>query len=154
MIVEHGGRYIPYLDGTKTKATHIVASNLTPSKRIAFKEYKVVTSEWVTDSIRLRKVQDWRNYREDQVQARDSDMGKAPIGTQIAQPRLTFARPTQLQADSKPVIEKQEQTPIPEAAKEAEEYTANPDVELEANQIDQHTAYENQQFYQKTGFDE
>ena len=89
----HGGTYVQYLDGTKTKASHIVASNLTPSKRIAFKGYKLVTPDWVTDSIRLRKVQDWRNYREDQVQARSSDMGIAPDGTQIAQPRLAFAKP-------------------------------------------------------------
>jgi DNA repair protein REV1 len=67
--------------------------NLTPSKRIAFKEYKVVTPAWIMDSIRLRKVQDWRNYREDQVLARSSDMGVAPDGTQIAQPRLAFAKP-------------------------------------------------------------
>lgn len=92
MIGQHGGLYQYYLD-SKTKASHIIASNLTPSKRRAFKDYKVITPAWVMDSIRLRKLQDWRNYREDQVQARESDMGVAPDGTQLAQPRLPFAKP-------------------------------------------------------------
>lgn len=81
---------MPYLDAKKTSATHIIATTLTPSKRVAFKEYKVVRAEWLLESIRDMKVKDWRHYREDQVAVRASDIGVAPAGTQIAQPKLSF----------------------------------------------------------------
>lgn len=91
----HGGVYVPYLDGKKTFATHIIASNLTPRKRVMFKEYKVVRAEWLLETIRDQKVKDWRLYREDQTPVREEDIGVAPAGTQIAQPRLAFqVRPT------------------------------------------------------------
>jgi hypothetical protein len=154
LIVENGGRFIPYLDGTKTKATHIIASNLTPSKRIAFKDYKVVTSAWVMDSIRLRKVQDWRNYREDQVEARASDMGTAPTGTRIAQPRLSFARPALPEEDKTPVKTELGQDSKPESFADEEEYTNNPDQDLADDQAGSNAAYNGQQFYEKTGFGE
>lgn len=86
----HGGVYVPYLDGKKTFATHIIASNLTPRKRVMFKEYKVVRAEWLLETIRDQKVKDWRLYREDQTPVREEDIGVAPAGTQIAQPRLAF----------------------------------------------------------------
>lgn len=95
LVVLHGGVYVPYLDGKKTSAAYIIASNLTPRKRVMFKEYKVVRAEWLMDSIRDQKVKDWRLYREDQTPVREEDVGVAPAGTQIAQPRLAFqARPT------------------------------------------------------------
>lgn len=94
LVVLHGGVYVPYLDGKKTFATHIIASNLTPRKRVIFKEYKVVRAEWLLETIRDQKVKDWRLYREDQTPVREEDVGVAPAGTQIAQPRLAFqARP-------------------------------------------------------------
>lgn len=86
MIVLHGGVYTPYLD-QKTIATHIIASRLTPSKRIQFKDYKVVTAAWLLDSIRDQKIKDWRAYREDGSVMRSTD---AFPGTQIAQPKLSF----------------------------------------------------------------
>lgn len=102
------------------------------------------------DSIKLGKVQDWRHYREDQVEVRPSDFGTAPSGTQIAQPRLSFARPALARGDSKPAIGKEEVASIVE---DAEEYTANPDRELQEKQAEEH-AYGDQQFYEKTGFNE
>jgi DNA repair protein REV1 len=95
LVVLHGGVYVPYLDAKKTSASHIIASNLTPRKRVMFKEYKVVRPEWLMDSIRDQKIKDWRLYREDQTPVREEDVGVAPSGTQIVQPRLAFqARPT------------------------------------------------------------
>ena len=91
----HGGIYAPYLDGKKTSATHIIASVLTPSKRVQFKEYKVVRAEWLLDSIRDETIKDWRHYREDQTPVRETDIGIAPAGTQIAQPKLAFAATAQ-----------------------------------------------------------
>lgn len=90
--------YVPYLDAKKTSATHIIASNLTPSKRIAFKEYRVVKPSWLMDTLRDKKIKDWRGYREDMAPVRDSDIGIAPAGTQIAQPRLAFAAPAVVKA--------------------------------------------------------
>ena len=49
LLVLHGGTYVPYLD-RKEMVTHIVASNLTPSKHDEFKAYKVVTAAWLVDS--------------------------------------------------------------------------------------------------------
>ena len=43
------------------------------------------------ESIRDKKIKDWRNYREDQTPVRETDVGIAPAGTQIAQPKLAFA---------------------------------------------------------------
>lgn len=90
MIIRHGGRYIPYLD-QKTLATHIIASRLTPSKRIQFKDYKVVQASWLLDSIRDGKVKDWRWYREDGGPA-SADADLDIPGTQVAQPKLAFNR--------------------------------------------------------------
>lgn len=90
LVILHGGVYVPYLDAKKTSASHIIASNLTPRKRVMFKEYKVVRAEWLLDSIRDQKIKDWRLYREDQTPVRQEDVGVAPAGTQIAQPRLAF----------------------------------------------------------------
>jgi DNA repair protein REV1 len=64
MIVIHGGVYLTnlHLSG-KTGVTHIVASNLTKKKKLEFQSYKVVTPDWVVDSVKESKVQDWAKYR-------------------------------------------------------------------------------------------
>ncbi|KAG5362102.1 DNA repair protein [Yarrowia sp. C11] len=64
LIVIHGGVYLTnlHLSG-KTGITHIVASNLTKKKKLEFQSYKVVTPEWVVDSVKLGKMQDWTKYR-------------------------------------------------------------------------------------------
>lgn len=75
----HGGTYIPYLDrkgmmyvlrypelDPETKSmdsTHIIASNLTPSKFREFSKYKVVTPAWITDSVEKGTLLEWRAYK-------------------------------------------------------------------------------------------
>lgn len=62
LIVSHGGGFLQYLDG-KTAATHIIASNLTPKKKIEFRKYRIVKPAWVVDSIKARKLLPWDGYR-------------------------------------------------------------------------------------------
>jgi len=57
----HGGVYVPYLD-QKSLVTHILAANLTPSKRHEFRDYKVTTPNWLTDSAKAGRLLDWRDY--------------------------------------------------------------------------------------------
>ena len=43
--------------------THIIASNLTPKKRVEFERYKVVRPEWITDCVKAGKALPWSHYR-------------------------------------------------------------------------------------------
>ncbi|GAA5903866.1 hypothetical protein JCM8208_006600 [Rhodotorula glutinis] len=61
LLIVHGGVYVPYLD-QKSLVTHILAANLTPSKRHEFRDYKVVTPNWLTDSAAAGRLLDWRDY--------------------------------------------------------------------------------------------
>ncbi|MCJ1413733.1 deoxycytidyl transferase [Xylographa parallela] len=62
LIVEYGGGFMQYLDG-KTTVTHIIASNLTPKKKIEFSRYRIVKPAWVVDSIKAGKLLPWESYR-------------------------------------------------------------------------------------------
>ena len=62
LVVTHGGGFVQYLDG-KTMVTHIVASNLTPKKRVEFAKYRIVKPAWVVDSVSATKLLPWDNYR-------------------------------------------------------------------------------------------
>ena len=62
LIVTHGGGFLQYLDG-KTTVTHIIASTLTPKKRIEFRRYRVVKPAWVVESIKAGKLLPWDGYR-------------------------------------------------------------------------------------------
>ena len=62
MIVSYGGGFMQYLDG-KTTVTHIIASNLTPKKKIEFSRYRIVKPAWVVDSIQAGKLLQWDGYR-------------------------------------------------------------------------------------------
>ncbi|SAM83093.1 related to DNA repair protein MUS-42 [Ustilago bromivora] len=66
LLVLHGGDLMAYLD-QKTPVTHIVAPNLTPKKRIEFKDYKVVLPGWILESIELGSKADWRKWRCDAI---------------------------------------------------------------------------------------
>ncbi|KAK6540742.1 deoxycytidyl transferase [Orbilia ellipsospora] len=62
MIVRHGGVFIQYLDG-KTQVTHIIATALTPKKKVEFAKYKIVKPAWVVDSIEAGVLLPWTDYR-------------------------------------------------------------------------------------------
>ncbi|GAC72041.1 translesion DNA polymerase - REV1 deoxycytidyl transferase [Moesziomyces antarcticus T-34] len=71
LLVLHGGDLMAYLD-QKSPVTHIVASNLTPKKRIEFKDYKVVLPGWILESIELGRKADWRKWRCDAITGSNS----------------------------------------------------------------------------------
>lgn len=62
LVVLHGGNFMAYLD-QKSPVTHIVASNLTPKKRIEFARYRVVKPGWIVESARQGKLLNWREWR-------------------------------------------------------------------------------------------
>ena len=62
MIVSNGGGFMQYLDG-KTTVTHIIASNLTPKKKVEFRRYRIVKPAWVVESIRAGKLLPWNDFR-------------------------------------------------------------------------------------------
>ncbi|KAK4691018.1 hypothetical protein P7C70_g9438, partial [Phenoliferia sp. Uapishka_3] len=61
LLLKHGGIYVPYLD-RKSLVTHIIASNLTPSKMKEFASYKVAKPAWLTESAKAGKLLDWRAF--------------------------------------------------------------------------------------------
>lgn len=62
LVVSYGGGFMQYLDG-KTTVTHIIASNLTPKKKIEFSRYRIVKPAWIVDSIEAGKLLPWDAYR-------------------------------------------------------------------------------------------
>ncbi|KAL8752351.1 MAG: hypothetical protein Q9184_005762 [Pyrenodesmia sp. 2 TL-2023] len=62
LVVSHGGGFMQYLDG-KTTVTHIIASNLTPKKKIEFQKYRIVKPAWVVDSVQAGRLLPWNAYR-------------------------------------------------------------------------------------------
>ncbi|CAI7637564.1 unnamed protein product [Penicillium pancosmium] len=62
LIVSHGGGFLQYLD-SKTIATHIIASSLTPKKREEFRRYRIVKPAWITESIKAGRLLPWDEYR-------------------------------------------------------------------------------------------
>ncbi|KAK7719877.1 deoxycytidyl transferase [Diaporthe eres] len=61
-LVEHGAGFLQYLD-SKTMATHIIASSLTPKKATEFSSYRIVKPAWVADSIAAGRMLPWADYR-------------------------------------------------------------------------------------------
>lgn len=62
LIVTHGGGFLQYLDG-KTAVTHVIASNLTPKKKVEFARYRIVKPAWVVESVRAGKLLPWDGFR-------------------------------------------------------------------------------------------
>ena len=62
LIVAYGGGFMQYLDG-KTTVTHIVASHLTPKKKVEFNKYRIIKPAWVVDSIKAGRLLPWNAYR-------------------------------------------------------------------------------------------
>ena len=62
LIVSHGGGFMQYLDG-KTTVTHVIASNLTPKKKVEFARYRIVKPAWVVDSVKAGRTLPWEDYR-------------------------------------------------------------------------------------------
>ena len=62
LIVSYGGGFMQYLD-SKTMVTHIIASNLTPKKKVEFARYRIVKPAWVVESIEAGKLLPWDAYR-------------------------------------------------------------------------------------------
>ncbi|SPO27335.1 related to DNA repair protein MUS-42 [Ustilago trichophora] len=79
LLVLHGGDLMAYLD-QKTPVTHIVASNLTPKKRIEFKDYKVVLPGWILESIELGRKADWRKWRCDAITGSNGHTSNSMVG--------------------------------------------------------------------------
>ena len=62
LIVTHGGGFMQYLDG-KTTVTHIIASNLTPKKKIEFHKYRIAKPAWIVESVAAGRLLPWNAYR-------------------------------------------------------------------------------------------
>lgn len=62
LIVSHGGSFLQYLD-SKTVATHIIASSLTPKKREEFRKYRIVKPAWVVESVKAGRLLPWDAFR-------------------------------------------------------------------------------------------
>ncbi|KPI39399.1 DNA repair protein rev1 [Cyphellophora attinorum] len=62
LIVSHGGGFLQYLDG-KTAVTHVIASQLTPKKKVEFAKYRIVKPAWIVDSVKAGKLLPWNDYR-------------------------------------------------------------------------------------------
>ncbi|KAI9673872.1 MAG: deoxycytidyl transferase [Caeruleum heppii] len=62
LIVSYGGGFMQYLDG-KTTVTHIIASSLTPKKRVEFRRYRIVKPAWVVESVKAGRLLPWDAFR-------------------------------------------------------------------------------------------
>lgn len=62
LIVSHGGGFLQYLE-SKTVATHIIASSLTPKKREEFRRYRIVKPAWVVESVKAGRLLPWEDFR-------------------------------------------------------------------------------------------
>lgn len=62
LVVNYGGGFMQYLDG-KTTVTHIIASNLTPKKKVEFRRYRIVKPAWIVDSVKAGRLLPWDAYR-------------------------------------------------------------------------------------------
>ncbi|KAI9286319.1 hypothetical protein BC943DRAFT_379566 [Umbelopsis sp. AD052] len=109
IITTHGGDFQHYL--SKSKITHIVASNLTNSKIKEFSAYKVVLPEWIMDSVEAKVLLPWQNYRLN-----------SPV--EVHQKELNFQTQT-LSSNSNPTVDNHESSHIPPALSILQEESKN-----------------------------
>ena len=62
LIVSHGGGFLQYLDG-KTAVTHVIASSLTPKKKVDFARYRIVKPAWIVESVKAGRLLPWDSFR-------------------------------------------------------------------------------------------
>lgn len=62
LVVSYGGGFLQYLDG-KTTVTHVIASQLTPKKKVEFAKYRIVKPAWIVDSVAAGRLLPWNDYR-------------------------------------------------------------------------------------------
>ncbi|KAG0206260.1 deoxycytidyl transferase [Mortierella sp. NVP41] len=78
MIVQRGGEFRQFL--SKSRITHIIASNLTQSK---MKEnYKVAKPEWVTESVKANRLLPWHNFSTIRIPGSLTTFGSSSQATQ------------------------------------------------------------------------
>ncbi|GAA5963651.1 hypothetical protein JCM3765_003531 [Sporobolomyces pararoseus] len=119
LLIRHGGEYVPYLD-RKDLITHIIATNLTPTKRKEFAAYKIATPDWLTESAREGRLLDWRSFSllaPDKVASPKKtgwEEEKDYLGTQTGQKSLfsMMARPTKRNREEEEVRPVQSPAPI------------------------------------------
>ncbi|KAK9446432.1 uncharacterized protein V1518DRAFT_184556 [Limtongia smithiae] len=89
LIVLNGGVFLQYLDG-KTAATHIISTGLTPRKMVEFARYRVVTPDWIVESIKKGILLPWHEFRlikpQQGQQGLQVEVQRAPVGPQTAPP--------------------------------------------------------------------
>lgn len=62
LVLENGGTICAFF-GRKSAATHVVAAHITHQKVSNLKHHRVVTPQWITESVRLNRLQDWTKFR-------------------------------------------------------------------------------------------
>ncbi|KAK4053705.1 deoxycytidyl transferase [Microbotryomycetes sp. JL201] len=87
MMRERGATIVQYLD-RKSMVTHILAHELTPSKMIELREYKVAHPQWIIDSVEAGKLLNWRTYSVHAAHAQDDSLAYDDVaarrGAQVA----------------------------------------------------------------------
>lgn len=61
LIVLHGGKFLHHMSA-KGNVTHIIATSLPLKKKLEFKNYKVLKPEWITESIKQKKILPWQDF--------------------------------------------------------------------------------------------
>ena len=84
-----------YLD-RKTTVTHIIASTLTPKKRVEFRQYRIVKPAWVVDSIKSGRLLPWDNYRviDEAHDQKVLDISNRKIVSQLGDQRRSYKSQT------------------------------------------------------------
>ncbi|KAA3674954.1 uncharacterized protein DEA37_0007480, partial [Paragonimus westermani] len=61
LVASHGGRYRTYY--TRSTVTHIIASRLPTGKINRLTDQKLVTADWITESIKARRLLPWQQFQ-------------------------------------------------------------------------------------------